>query len=153
MPRYSFFSHCIARPPFWSPFAHVSPTKCFFNLLSASNTPTPSVTVPTATADPTSPVNLLSITGFRDGAFLEYCYVGALPFSGTNQKPMSAYAENMKAVGPAHVIMSSDLGNAVSPVPTAGMRSYIQALLKEGMTPDEIDIMARRNPAFLLALK
>jgi hypothetical protein len=59
----------------------------------------------------------------------------------------------MKAVGPAHVIMSSDLGNAVNPVHTAGMRSYIQALLKEGITQDEIDLMARKNPAFLLALK
>ena len=87
------------------------------------------------------------------GAFLEYCYVGTLPFSGANQKPMSAYAQNMKAVGPAHVIMSSDLGNAVNPVHTAGMRSYIQALLKEGITQDEIDLMARKNPAFLLGLK
>jgi len=87
------------------------------------------------------------------GAFLEYCYVGTLPFSGANQKTMAFYAQNMKAIGPAHVIMSSDLGNAVNPVHTAGMRSYIQALLKEGMTQDEIDLMARRNPAYLLGLK
>ena len=87
------------------------------------------------------------------GAFLEYCYVGTLPFAGASQKPMSVYAQNMKAVGPAHVIMSSDLGNAVNPVHPAGMRSYIQALLKEGMTQDEIDLMARKNPAYLLGLK
>ena len=86
------------------------------------------------------------------GAFLEYCYVGTLPFSGASQKPMSAYAQNMKAVGPAHVIMSTDLGNAVNPVHTAGMRSYIQALLKEGITQDEIDLMTRKNPAYLLGL-
>jgi hypothetical protein len=87
------------------------------------------------------------------GAFLEYCYVGTLPFSGASQKTMAFYAQNMKAIGPAHVIMSTDLGNAVNPVHTAGMRSYIQALLKEGMTQDEIDIMARKNPAYLLGLK
>ncbi|HTA72170.1 MAG TPA: DUF6282 family protein [Bryobacteraceae bacterium] len=87
------------------------------------------------------------------GAFLEYCYVGTLPFSGANQKTMAFYAQNMKAIGPAHVIMSSDLGNAVNPVHTAGMRSYIQALLKEGMTQDEIDLMTRKNPAYLLGLK
>ena len=86
------------------------------------------------------------------GAFLEYCYVGTLPFSGSSQKPMSAYALSMKAVGPAHVIMSTDLGNAVNPVHTAGMRSYIQALLKEGITQDEIDLMTRKNPAYLLGL-
>jgi|SRR5215472_15298208 len=87
------------------------------------------------------------------GALLEYCYVGTLPFSGASQKPMSSYAQNMKAVGPAHIIMSTDLGNAVNPVHTAGMRSYIQALLKEGITQDEIDLMARKNPAYLLGLK
>ena len=86
------------------------------------------------------------------GAFLEYCYVGTLPFAGASQKPMSVYAQNMKAVGAAHVIMSTDLGNAVNPVHTAGMRSYIQALLKEGITQQEIDLMARRNPAYLLGL-
>lgn len=87
------------------------------------------------------------------GAFLEYCYVGTLPFAGAGQKTMAFYAQNMKAVGAAHVIMSTDLGNAVNPVHTAGMRSYIQALLKEGMTQDDIDLMARKNPAYLLGLK
>lgn len=87
------------------------------------------------------------------GAFLEYCYGGTLPYAGTSQKTMAVYAQSMKAVGAAHVIMSTDLGNAVNPVHTAGMRSYIQALLKEGMTQDEIDLMARKNPAFLLGLK
>lgn len=87
------------------------------------------------------------------GAFLEYCYVGTLPFSGANQKTTAFYVQNMKDIGPTHVIMSTDLGNAVNPVHTAGMRSYIQALLKEGMTQDEIDIMARKNPAYLLGLK
>jgi hypothetical protein len=87
------------------------------------------------------------------GAFLEYCYVGTLPFAGASQKPMSVYAQNMKAVGAAHVIMSTDLGNAVNPVHTAGLRSYIQALLKEGISQDEIDLMLRKNPAFLLGLK
>jgi len=87
------------------------------------------------------------------GAFVEYCYVGTLPFSGANQKTMAYYAQNMRAVGPAHVIMSSDLGNAVNPVHPAGMRSYIQALLKEGMGQDDIDQMVRKNPAYLLGLK
>jgi hypothetical protein len=87
------------------------------------------------------------------GAFVEYCYVGTLPFSGANQKTMAYYAQNMRAVGPAHVIMSSDLGNAVNPVHPAGMRSYIQALIKEGMSQDDIDQMVRKNPAFLLGLK
>jgi hypothetical protein len=85
-------------------------------------------------------------------AFLEYCYVGTLEFSGANRKSLAAYAQAMKAVGPEHAIMSTDLGNAVNPVHTAGMRSYIQGLLKEGMTQADIDLMARKNPAYLLGL-
>ena len=56
------------------------------------------------------------------GAFLEYCYVGTLPFAGASQKSMAYYAQHMKAIGPAHVIMSTDLGNAVNPVHTAGLQ-------------------------------
>lgn len=106
---------------------------------------------------PTQGVDVMSIEQQKEaagmGAFLEYCYVGTLPFSGAGRKTMAFYAQNMKAVGPAHCIMSSDLGNAVNPVHTAGMRSYIQELLKEGMTADDIDLMARKNPAYLLGLK
>jgi hypothetical protein len=106
---------------------------------------------------PTQGVDIMSIEqqkeAARMGAFLEYCYVGTLPFAGTGLKTMAFYSQNMKAVGPEHCIMSSDLGNAVNPVHTAGMRSYIQELLKEGMTQDNIDLMARKNPAYLLGLK
>jgi len=38
-------------------------------------------------------------------------------------------------------------------VHTAGLKSYIQGLLKEGLTQDEIDQMVRKNPAYLLGLK
>jgi len=106
---------------------------------------------------PTQGVDVMSIEQQKEaarlGAYLEYCYVGTLPFAGAGRKTMAFYRQNMKAIGPEHCIMSSDLGNAVNPVHTAGMRSYIQELLKEGMTQDEIDLMARKNPAYLLGLK
>lgn len=106
---------------------------------------------------PTSGVEIMNLEqqkeAARMGAFLEYCYVGTLPFAGAGRKTMAFYAQYMKAVGPDHCIMSSDLGNAVNPVHTAGMRSYIEGLLKEGMSQDAIDLMARKNPAFLLGLK
>ena len=86
------------------------------------------------------------------GAFLEYCYVGTLPFSGANQKTMAFYAQNMKAIGPAHVIMSTDPGNAVNPLHAAGMKLY--------SGPSQRRHDARRNryhgaeePGLLLGLK
>ena len=106
---------------------------------------------------PTSGVDIMSLDQQKQaaamGAFLEYCYVGTLPFAGSGRKTMAFYAQNMKALGAEHVIMSSDLGNAVNPVHTAGMRSYIQDLLKEGISQADIDQMVRKNPAFLLDLK
>lgn len=87
------------------------------------------------------------------GAFLEYCYGGTLPYAGAGRKTMAFYADAMKAIGPAHVIMSSDLGNAVNPVHPAGMRSYIEAVLKEGISQADVDLMVRKNPAFLLGLQ
>jgi predicted TIM-barrel fold metal-dependent hydrolase len=86
------------------------------------------------------------------GAYLEYCYVGTLEFAGPARRTMAEYATFMKDIGPEHCIMSSDLGNALNPVHTAGWKTYIEELLKAGITQQEIDWMAKRNPARLLGL-
>jgi len=49
--------------------------------------------------------------------------------------------------------MSSDLGQADSPLPVAGWKTYIEDLQKAGMTAHEIDLMARRNPARFLGIE
>jgi microsomal dipeptidase-like Zn-dependent dipeptidase len=105
----------------------------------------------------THPVNRLSLEQQKEaaglGAYLEYCFVGTLPFAGARRKTFAEYAEIMKALGAEHVIMSSDLGNAANPLHPAGWRSYIAGLLEAGMSEGEIDLMARRNPARLLGLE
>ncbi len=105
----------------------------------------------------THPINRMSIEQQQEaakmGAYLEYCYGTTLEYAGKGRRTLAEYAKAMKALGPEHCIMSSDLGNAVNPVHPTGIKSYIEGLLKEGMTQAEIDIMLRRNPARLLDLE
>ena len=46
-----------------------------------------------------------------------------------------------------------DLGQEGNPTHPDGLRDYIDALRAEGITDDEIDLMAKRNPARLLGLE
>jgi Family of unknown function (DUF6282) len=105
----------------------------------------------------THPTNRIGIEQQKEaaklGAFLEYCFVGTLEFSGAGRRTFEEYASYIRAVGPEHAILSSDLGNAANPVHTAGWKSYIAGLLKAGITQAEIDIIAKRNPARLLGLE
>lgn len=104
----------------------------------------------------THPVNRWSIEEQQQaaemGAYLEYCYVGTLEYAGNGRRTMAEYAERMRTLGPDNVIMSSDLGNAANPVHPAGLKSYIEALLEEGITQEQVDVMLKRNPARLLGL-
>ena len=66
------------------------------------------------------------------------------------------YADWIRAVGPAHCIMSSDLGGArpyPRPLPTQGMLDYMNGLHKLGISVADINMMAKTNPAIVLGLK
>ena len=105
----------------------------------------------------THPINRMSLEQQQEaakmGAYLEYCYGTTLEYAGKGRRTLDEYAKLMKALGPEHCIMSSDLGNAVNPVHPAGIKSYIAGLLEAGITQQEIDVMLRRNPARLLDLE
>jgi Family of unknown function (DUF6282) len=105
----------------------------------------------------THPINSMSLEqqqeAARMGAYLEYCYGTTLEYAGKGRRTLAEYAKLMKALGPEHCIMSSDLGNAVNPVHPAGLKSYIAGMLEQGITEQEIDVMLRRNPAHLIGLE
>jgi hypothetical protein len=46
-----------------------------------------------------------------------------------------------------------DLGQLYSPSPVEAVRPYVAILLKFGLSPKEIEVMLRRNPARLPGLK
>jgi hypothetical protein len=90
----------------------------------------------------------------RMGATIEFVYGGTLEQG--SKLTVAKYAEWIKAVGPAHCIISSDLGGArpyPRPMPTAGMLEFMNALHKEGLSVADIDLMAKTNPSRILGLE
>jgi uncharacterized protein DUF6282 len=85
------------------------------------------------------------------GAFIEFCS-GTLANAGAQDK-IDRFAEQIRQVGVDHIILSSDLGQGGNALPPDGFATYIDALRKKGFTDQELDRMAKQNPATLLGLK
>ena len=66
---------------------------------------------------------------------------------------IDGYAEVVQAVGAERCILSSCGGQAWMPIHTYAWAELISGLLEHGITQDEIDWMARVNPARLLGLE
>jgi len=95
------------------------------------------------------------------GAFIEHAYLSYL--MGPNAHlgwmrdwrhvSMEMFAQAIKAVGANHSVLITDLGQYLNPVPADGMKEFILALKKKGITEEEINWMTRKNPARLLGLE
>ncbi len=83
------------------------------------------------------------------GAFLEFPIGSAAPMGTT---PFEEFIEQIRLAGPQNVVLSTDLGQAVNPIPTAGFVSGVERLIQNGFTEEDIDLMIRRNPAHILGL-
>jgi hypothetical protein len=55
----------------------------------------------------------------------------------------------IKTIGSERCILSTDLGQPQNPTPVEGMRLFIATMLHHGLTPDEINLMVKKNPAGL----
>ncbi len=91
------------------------------------------------------------------GAKLEYPVGTALAsnvhWQGSAEEKFQAYAAAIREVGPESVVISSDLGQAMNPIHTDGLAVFLAKLLGAGFTQDEVDLMARTNPAWVLGLE
>ncbi len=58
--------------------------------------------------------------------------------------------KNIKQLGAENVLISTDVGQVTNPNPIETMRSYIQILLDEGITPSEVKTMFHDTPAAFL---
>jgi hypothetical protein len=82
-----------------------------------------------------------------DGAYIELSYV--MLDMGT----VSA-AENariLRGVGPARVVLTTDLGQVDRMTPADGLARFAEALVEEGVPPGDIETAMRRNPEALVA--
>jgi hypothetical protein len=84
------------------------------------------------------------------GAYLEFVYNALI---GPNKVfEMPQYTAAIRAVGPEHCILSSDLGQAGNPLHPDGLEAFFRGLRAQGFSVAEIDRMAKTNPARLLGL-
>jgi hypothetical protein len=84
------------------------------------------------------------------GAWLEYPVALAMAPAQLTQEE---FAERIRAVGPEHVILSTDLGQVMRPTPADGFAGYIGQLREAGFSEDELDAMTKHNPARFLGLE
>ena len=87
----------------------------------------------------------------RFGAFIEF--VSGTLANASAQSRIDRIAEDIRKVGVDHAIVSSDLGQAGNALPVDGFATFIDALRKKGFTDQELDRMAKQNPALLLGLE
>ena len=86
----------------------------------------------------------------KQGAWLEFVYNGLV---GPNREfEIGDYAKAIRAVGPEHCILASDLGQPANPLHPDGLAAFFEALRTQGITAAEINTMAKRNPALALGL-
>ncbi len=86
------------------------------------------------------------------GALIEFTYLTCIPGGMAATEEPATFARAMMTVGPGRAIMSTDFGQAASPHPADGMRLFIDEMLRAGVPPAAVDVMARRNPSRLLGL-
>jgi hypothetical protein len=79
------------------------------------------------------------------GAFLERCFT--TPYTG--KYDWAAMVSNIRATGPEHSIVTTDLGQPVNPPVEDGLALMADALLKQGFTDEEITTMIVANSRLL----
>jgi hypothetical protein len=82
------------------------------------------------------------------GVFFDRCF----PTPSTSPLTLEGMAKRVREVGTASSILTSDFGQSENPLPVEGLKIYIQKLIQQGFSDQEIDQMARTNPGTLLSL-
>jgi hypothetical protein len=83
----------------------------------------------------------------RDGVYLEHCYSNL----AIDRIPLGDYVASIREAGPAHVILSSDLGQPHTPTVTEGLRDFFGQLCAAGLSEDALLTMLVENPHRLIA--
>jgi len=65
---------------------------------------------------------------------------------------IESVAEKIRAVGPEHVVLSSDAGSYVLPPPVEALREWLIMIDSAGFSREEIRTMVCDNPARLFKI-
>jgi hypothetical protein len=85
-----------------------------------------------------------------DGALLEKDIIAMMP--AWQSLSLADMAASIRAVGPEQCVLATDFGQLHHPMPPEGMRMFVQMLLEQGFSPDELHTMVAKNPARALGI-
>jgi hypothetical protein len=88
----------------------------------------------------------------REGVYMEHTAICILPTFGNVLCQPREIASAIKHDGPENCIMSTDFGHVLHPTTSEGMRMFISAMLRNGLSEEEITRMVKTNPRRLLGL-
>ncbi|MEG4234152.1 DUF6282 family protein [Microcoleus sp. Pol11C3] len=99
-------------------------------------------------------------TAAAAGAFLELAFVNDLmgekaadeAHKNWHKVSIKKMAAAIKLIGAEHFVLSTDLGRKPDPLPAEGYKLFVEKLIDEGISPHEIDLMMKHNPALLLGI-
>ncbi len=87
------------------------------------------------------------------GATIELSAQTCVAHVGVRGKTVAEIAETIRMVGAARCVLATDYGwNDALPRPVPGMQDFLDTLLAEGLTEQELRLMAAETPARLLGL-
>ena len=94
------------------------------------------------------------------GAYLELDYLNHMMGEHANlawmrhwhQVPISAMADAVRAIGPEHFVLGTDLGQSGNPIHPDGYRQFVAGFAAAGISDDAIKTMMHDNPARLLGM-
>ena len=84
----------------------------------------------------------------EQGALLEIDWLAV----HSGGRTIDDYVAAIRDLGAEAFFLSSDLGQEGNPLHADGLRAFVRALRDAGVSEEEIDVMARRNPARLVGL-
>jgi hypothetical protein len=81
-------------------------------------------------------------------AYLEHCFVGCM--KKHDELDPGLIKDSIKKVGAKRCLMATDFGQIHNPRPVNGMKMFIDTMVHEGISIDEIYLMCKDNPNKLI---
>jgi len=129
---------------------HLSPAEVLMVIRNAKEQGVEQIVVTHAMGHPVNMTIDQMKEAARMGALIEFC--GGFVIGSRAEFTMQQYYDAIRAVGPDHVILSSDSGQMNRPMPDDVMAYVAGQLRAKGMTPAELRKMMVENPARLLGI-
>ena len=80
------------------------------------------------------------------GAYMEHCYTTF----ATGKVDFAETLNQIKAIGPDHVILGTDLGQKTAPYPDEGLEEFATKLYENGFSADDVRKMTVKNTTALV---